>query len=68
MTTQQTLTDREAEVVYLASLGLSQKEVAERMHISTSGVKQHVTAVMNKWCARNITHVVALAMREGTIR
>ncbi len=42
------LTVREREVAKLAAFGLSNTEIAKRMHIELSSVKSHLFSVMNK--------------------
>ena len=39
------LTDRQAEVIRLAACGLSNREIAERLHVSPSTVKRHLENV-----------------------
>lgn len=48
-----TLTVREREISRLASLGLSNKEIADRLHISVATVKQIIVGAMNKTGAKN---------------
>ena len=43
-----TLTHREREVAKLAAFGLKNGEIAEKMHMSLSGVKQMIASVSNK--------------------
>ena len=59
------LTRREAEVIEHAARGMTRAESADRMGISTEGVKQHLRHISNKWGTYNITHSVAIAVREG---
>lgn len=42
------LTDREAEVARLASLGLSNKEIGQTLYISDTTVKKHMTHILEK--------------------
>lgn len=43
-----TLTSKQREVARLAAFGMSNKEIAEKLDMSLSGVKQAMTAVMDK--------------------
>ncbi len=43
-----TLTTREREVAKLAAFGLSNTEIAQRLHIELSSVKQYIFSAMNK--------------------
>jgi DNA-binding NarL/FixJ family response regulator len=43
-----TLTDREREVLDLLALGLTNKEIAEKLFITTNTVKRHLKAVFEK--------------------
>ena len=42
------LSDRQKEIARLASIGLSNKEIADRLHISYNTVKANITMIMNK--------------------
>ena len=42
------LTPREAEVVALVDRGLSNKQIAQRLHIGTATVKNHVHNILEK--------------------
>ena len=42
------LTSREREIIALISEGLSNKEIAERLHIATYTVKSHVHSILQK--------------------
>ena len=55
------LTEREQEVLQLLALGLSNKEMAERMVISEGTVKTHVHNLIGKLGAQSRTHVLARA-------
>ncbi len=42
------LTDREAEVARLVHLGLSNREVGQKLYITTATVKKHMTHILEK--------------------
>jgi LuxR family maltose regulon positive regulatory protein len=56
------LTEREHEVLQLLALGLSNKEMAERMVVSEGTVKTHVHNLIGKLGAQSRTHVLARAI------
>ena len=47
------LTDRERDVLALVAEGLSNTEIAERLHIGVTTVKTHITSLMTKTGAPN---------------
>jgi LuxR family transcriptional regulator, maltose regulon positive regulatory protein len=55
------LTEREQEVLQLLALGLSNKDMAERMVIAEGTVKTHVHNIIGKLGAQNRTHVLVRA-------
>jgi two-component system, NarL family, nitrate/nitrite response regulator NarL len=61
------LTPREREVLDLLALGLSNREIAERLGISFHTVKFHVNSILGKLGAVSRTEVVALAARAGLL-
>jgi DNA-binding NarL/FixJ family response regulator len=61
------LTPREAEVVALAGRGLSNDEIAERMVISPSTAKTHVSRAMTKLHARDRAQLVVFAYESGLV-
>jgi len=61
------LTRREQEVVGLISEGLSNKEIAERLHIATYTVKSHVHNILEKLTLSTRLEIAAFAhKREST--
>ena len=62
------LTDREHEVLGLVALGLSNKEIAERLVISPATAKTHVSRTMMKLRAHDRAQLVVIAYETGLIR
>jgi two-component system, NarL family, nitrate/nitrite response regulator NarL len=62
------LTDRESEVLHLLSQGLSNKQIANRLSISSHGVKRLVGNIMMKLDAPNRTAAVVSAINAGILR
>jgi DNA-binding NarL/FixJ family response regulator len=61
------MSERELEVLHLLADGLSNHEISKRLHIALETVKSHVRSVLRALEARNRTHAVALAFREGIL-
>lgn len=61
------LSTREREVLQLIAEGLSAKEVAARLDISTKTVEAHRTSLMRKLGVRKATELVRYAFRHGLI-
>ena len=61
------LTARETEVLQQLALGLSNKELAQRLGMSEHTAKFHVTAVLDKLGARNRADAVSIILREGLV-
>lgn len=57
------LTAREDEVLELVKLGLSNREIAERICVSTHTVKNHVHKVLSKLGVRSRAEAIALSRR-----
>lgn len=58
------LTDREREVLLLMVEGLNNREIGERLVISSSTVKNHVSSIFAKLGAVSRTQAVALAVER----
>lgn len=61
------LTDREKEVLALMTEGLNNLEIADRLVVSRSTVKFHVSSVLSKLGASTRTEAVAVALKNRLI-
>ena len=61
------LSSREREVLHLIAEGLSAKEVASELEISTKTVEAHRTSLMRKVGVRKATELVRYAVKHGLI-
>jgi DNA-binding NarL/FixJ family response regulator len=61
------LSGREREVLRKIAEGLSAKEIAAELNISTKTVEAHRTSLMRKLGARKATELVRYAVRHGLI-
>lgn len=62
-----TLTDRERQVLALVALGLPNKAIAVELGISEHTVKFHVAAILGKLDAASRTEAVIVAARRGLL-
>jgi DNA-binding NarL/FixJ family response regulator len=58
------LTNREKEIVDLISEGLSNKEIAARLHIATHTVKSHVHNILEKLALSSRLQIAVFARRQ----
>ncbi|MEQ4301307.1 response regulator transcription factor [Plantactinospora sp. B6F1] len=61
------LSGREREVLALVGAGLSNAEIASRMHLGVTTVKTHVSAAMEKLGLRNRVQAAVVAHRLGLV-
>lgn len=63
-----TLTEREIEVLRLIGSGNSNKLIADRLSIGEATVKSHVTNILSKLGANDRTHAVTIGLKRGIIK
>ncbi len=61
------LTDREREVLALMTEGLNNRVIGERLYISSSTVKNHVSSILSKLGTISRTQAVARAIEHGLV-
>ncbi len=61
------LNERQREVLRLVAEGLSNREIAERSHLSEYTVKGYVEEILERLGARNRVHAAILATKRGWI-
>ncbi|MBK9121602.1 MAG: response regulator transcription factor [Chloroflexi bacterium] len=61
------LTEREREVLALMAEGLNNRMIGERLYISSSTVKNHVSSILSKLGTISRTQAVALAVEHGLV-
>ena len=63
----QLLTQREREILGLVVDGASNKEIAQRLHITEGTVKNHLHHILEKLHLENRVQVTAYALRKGLV-
>jgi DNA-binding NarL/FixJ family response regulator len=61
------LTEREREVLTVAGRGLSNQEIAERLHMSSATAKTHIGRILTKLGARDRAQLVVIAYETGLV-
>jgi len=61
------LSERERDVLIFVTQGFSNKEVAERLHLSVRTVENHRARLMLKLGVRNLAELTLYAMRAGLV-
>ncbi|WP_052850217.1 response regulator [Streptomyces avicenniae] len=61
------LTPREREVMVLTAQGLSNQDIAQRLHVTPLTAKTHVNRAMAKLDARDRAQLVVIAYRTGLV-
>jgi DNA-binding NarL/FixJ family response regulator len=64
---QATLSARELEVLRLVAAGADNREIAERLYVSSETVKSHLANVYRKLGVAGRAHAVAAALRQGQL-
>ena len=59
------LTSREAEVLKLISAGLSNRDIADQLFITTNTVANHVKNILSKTASANRTEAASFAVKHG---
>jgi DNA-binding NarL/FixJ family response regulator len=65
--TDDSLTEREVEVLRAVSSGNANKIIADRLDISEETVKAHMRSILAKLNANDRTHAVTIAIKRGII-
>ncbi len=64
---EESLTDRELEILRLAARGLGNKEIARQLTLSVPTVKAHLVNIFNKMGVGSRTEAVLQAVRKGWV-
>lgn len=62
---EQSLTERELEVLSLIARGLSNQDIADQLFVSETTIRFHVSNILNKLHLANRTQAVLYALRQG---
>jgi DNA-binding NarL/FixJ family response regulator len=62
------LTTRELEILMEMTRGATDREIAQKMYLSTTTVKSHIRSIFRKIGARNRTQAVVYVLKNGLVR
>lgn len=62
------LTKREKEILSLMVEGLSNKEIAKRLTLSTSTIQFHITNILSKFSVSKRTEAIYLALKQKLVK
>jgi NarL family two-component system response regulator LiaR len=62
------LTEREREVLALMTQGLNNHEIADRLVVSKSTAKFHVSSILSKLGSNSRTEAVAIALQNNLVK
>jgi two-component system, NarL family, response regulator LiaR len=65
--TKYRLTEREIEVLTLMVQGLNNPEIAEKLYVSRSTVKYHISSILSKLNVTNRSEAIALALKHDLV-
>jgi two-component system, NarL family, response regulator len=60
------LTMKEVEVLTLAAVGCTDRDIAAQLHLSAETVKSYMKRILGRLGARNRAHAVAMVLCSGT--
>ena len=60
-----TLSDRELEIIQFLCIGLSNKQIAEKLYVSPKTIDNHRTNLMHKLDVHNIVELVRFCLKQG---
>jgi DNA-binding CsgD family transcriptional regulator len=61
------LTERERNVLRFVSVGMSNRDLANRLSVSENTIKWHLRNILEKFQTKNRVQAIALARRAGVI-
>ena len=62
------LTKREKEILNLMGMNLTNQQISDRLYISTSTVKSHVSSILSKLGQNNRSQAIIYSLKNGLIR
>lgn len=65
---EESLTDREIDVLQRIALGNSNREVGKMLSVSEETIKARMKSILAKLSAKDRTHAVSIALKRGLIR